>query len=63
MIQTMPSYICAMSEGDLSILEEIFIEKYSEFIDLYWMLKKYSEDIDDFIYDKNKKDCLCVKFS
>jgi DNA polymerase-1 len=30
MLQTMPSYICAMSEGDIDVLEEIFIDKYFE---------------------------------
>ena len=55
MLQTMPSYICAMSEGDIDVLEEIFIDKYFEFIDLYWMLRDYSEDISTITYDKKKK--------
>lgn len=59
----MPSYICAMSEGDIDVLEEIFIDKYFEFIDLYWMLRDYSEDISTITYDKKKKDSLCIKFT
>lgn len=60
---TMPSYICAMSEGDIDILEDIFINKYREFIDFYWMIKDLSDDIRSLSYDKKKKDCLCIKFT
>ena len=63
MLMTMPSYVCAMSEGDIDVLEEIFIEKYSEFVDCYWMLKQYSEDIKTLSYDKKKKDALSIKFT
>jgi hypothetical protein len=59
----MPSYVCAMSEGDIDVLEEIFIEKYSEFVDCYWMLRQYSEDIKTLSYDKKKKDALSIKFT
>ncbi len=63
MLITMPDYICAMSEGDFETLEEIFVDKYFEFIDCYWMLKKYSEDIATLTYDKKKKDGLSIKFT
>lgn len=59
----MPSYICAMSEGDVDILEEIFIDKYFEFIECYWILKNYSENINNLTYDKKHKDGLCIKFT
>ena len=60
---TMPSYICAMSEGDIDVLEDIFINKYREFIDFYWMIKDLSNDISKLTYDKKKKDCLSIKFT
>lgn len=63
MLQTMPSYICAMSEGDIDVLEEIFIDKYFEFINLYWMLRDYSDHINSLTYDKKKKDSLSIKFT
>lgn len=60
---TMPSYICAMSEGDIDVLEDIFINKYREFIDFYWLIKDLSDDIASLSYDKKKGDCLCIKFT
>lgn len=63
MIKSMPGYVCAMSDGDIDILEEIFIKKYSEFLDCYWILKDFSDYIDNLTYDKKKEDCLSIKFS
>lgn len=60
---TMPSYICAMSEGDIDVLEDIFLNKYSEFIDFYWLIRDLSDYISSLSYDKKKKDCLSIKFT
>jgi len=54
--RTIPSYMQSACSGDFEILEEIFEDKYSEFLDCYWLLKEYTEFITDFVYERNKKD-------
>lgn len=49
-----------MSEGDCDILEEIICQKYHEFLNCYWLLKEYSEFIDDMKYDDTEKDRLVI---
>ena len=56
MYRTIPSYIESACSGDFQIIEEIFENKYSEFMDFYWMLKEYTEFITSVEYEKNKKD-------
>lgn len=63
MERTIPSYIEAACGGSLEILEDIFEDKYSEFLDCYWLLKEYTEFITDLEYEKNKKDLVInIKF-
>lgn len=54
--RTIPSYIESACSGDFEILEEIFEDKYSEFLDCYWLLKEYTEFITNLEYERNKKD-------
>jgi hypothetical protein len=53
--RTIPSYIESACSGDFEILEEIFEDKYSEFLDCYWLLKEYTEFITSLDYERNKK--------
>lgn len=55
MERTIPSYIESACSGDFEILEEIFEDKYSEFLDCYWLLKEYTEFITSLDYERNKK--------
>ncbi len=55
MDKTIPSYIESACSGDFEILEEIFEEKYSEFLDCYWLLKEYTDFITKLDYERNKK--------
>ena len=53
--RSIPSYIETACSGNFEILEEIFEDKYSEFLDCYWLLKEYTEFITTLEYEKNKK--------
>ena len=55
MERTIPSYIESTCSGDFEILEEIFEDKYTEFLECYWLLKEYSEFITNISYEKHKK--------
>lgn len=54
MKQNMPSYACVLSNGDYDILEEIFEDKFFEFIECYWLLREYTNYITMMKYKKNK---------
>lgn len=59
-MRNLPSYICTMSNGDYDILEEIICKKYHEFLNCYWLLKEYTEFIEDIKYDDSEKEKLIV---
>ena len=62
---TIPSYIFQLLnicddetvEDQCEVLENIFENKYSECIEIYWLIKKYAENISDLSYShkQNKK--------
>ena len=56
----MPAYITELSGDDFEILEEIFIDKYQKFIQLYWLLKGYSENISKLQYNSSDKNELNI---
>ena len=56
----MPEYVLALSDADYDILEEIFTEKYQKFVQLYWLICKYSDYITSLSYKETKKEVLKV---
>ena len=60
MKKSMPEYIAALSDNDYDILEEIFTDKYQKFVQLYWLICRYSDYISSLSYKVTKKDVLKV---
>ena len=60
MHSSMPAYITELSDNDFDILEEIFIDKYQKFIQLYWLLKEYSNNIARLQYNNSDKNELNI---
>lgn len=60
MNSSMPAYITELSGNNFDILEEIFIDKYQKFIQLYWLLKAYSENISKLHYNDSDKNELNI---
>ena len=43
MKKSIPEDIKVLSGNDFDVLEEIFIDKYSQMLDLYWLISDYSD--------------------
>ena len=63
MKKSMPEYIATLSDDDFEILEEIFEDKYQKFLDVYWLIRDYSEYITTLKYKKTKKEILKIEFT
>jgi len=64
MTKNIPSYIIMLSCGNISKLEEIIGNKYFELLDFYWLLKEYSDNIDNLDYIESEDDLIIdIKFS
>lgn len=63
MKKSMPEYIATLSDNDFEILEEIFEDKYKKFLDVYWLIRDYSDYITTLKYKKTKKDILKIEFT
>ena len=63
MKKSMPEYIATLSDNDFEILEEIFEDKYKKFLDLYWLIRDFSDYITSLKYKKTKKDILKIEFT
>lgn len=62
MKKSIPEYIRVLSDNDFSILEEIFLDKYEKFLELYWLIRNYSENIVSLKYETvEEKDELKIK--
>jgi hypothetical protein len=51
MKKSIPEYINTLSDGDFEILEEIFDNKYSQMMALYWLIRDYSDVTTSLTYD------------
>ena len=60
MNSSMPDYITELSGNNFDILEEIFIDKYQKFIQLYWLLKAFSDNISKLQYNDSAKNELNI---
>lgn len=63
MKQSIPEYISALSDNDFEVLEEIFCEKYSQMIELYWLIRGYSNITTSLTYDKNSSESLKIEMT
>lgn len=61
MKKSMPEFITALSDNNFDVLEEIFLDKFLKFSQLYWLLKDYSDYITSLSYKETKKDKLKVE--
>lgn len=55
------SYISNLSGGELSILEEIILQKYKKFKKFYWLIKPYSDDISSMKYNFTDSNVLDIE--
>ena len=61
MKKSITNYLYALSENDYNILYEIMSLKYRKFIQLYWMLKDFSDNIVGLRYkEKTEKEKLKI---
>lgn len=63
MKKTMSNYLSTLSDNNFSVLEEIVVYKYKKFIDLYWLLKSYSDYISLLNYNDAPNDTLKIEVS
>lgn len=56
MKESITNYLCTLSGCDYDILYEIVKNKYKKFIQLYWLLKDYSDEIDSIHYGEQKNE-------
>lgn len=63
MKKTMSNYITTLSDNDFSVLEDIIVYKYKKFIELYWLLKSYSDYISILKYVEAPEDVLKIEVS
>lgn len=62
MKKSMPDYINELSGDDFDILEEIFINKYQKFIQLYWMISQFNDNISHLKYNESDTKELNIEF-
>lgn len=61
---TLPDYAMVLSENAYDILEEIFENKYRQFIRLFWLIKDYSDHISSLSYKTtSKKNTLKIELT
>lgn len=61
MKKSITNYLYALSENDYDILFEIISLKYRKFIQLYWMLRDFSDNIVGLRYkEKTEKEILKI---
>jgi hypothetical protein len=63
MKKSMPEFITALSDNNFEVLEEIIEDKYTQFSQLYWLIKAYSDYITSLSYKVTKKEKLKVEMT
>lgn len=58
----MTEYMSTLSENDIDILQSIIQYKYRKFIELYWMLRDYSDFLVSLKYKETHHDSLKIEF-
>lgn len=60
MAKSMTEQVIELSDNDFDKLEEIFLDKYQKFIQLYWLLYGWDALIDQLIYNDSEASVLVV---
>lgn len=63
MKKNISEFVTNLSNGDFSVLEDIFENKYRKFLSVYWMICNYSNNIKSLEYKKTKKDKLKINLT
>lgn len=53
-------FLDAIVESNFDRLEALMLNKYKQFLHLYWMLKSYASDIRSLKYSESEKNTLIV---
>ena len=61
MKQNMPEYITVLSNNNYDVFEEIFLDKYEKFIELFWLIKNFSDNTKTLKYKTTKKNILKIE--
>ena len=61
MKQNMPEYITVLSDNNYDVFEEIFLDKYEKFIELFWLIKNFSDNTKTLKYKTTKKNILKIE--
>ena len=61
MKQNMPEYITVLSDNNYDVFEEIFLDKYVKFIELFWLIKNFSDNTKTLKYKTTKKNILKIE--
>lgn len=60
MKKTIPSFLNTLSDDDFDILEDIFINKYTKFTYIYWLIKDYASKISELTYRESDNTTLKI---
>ena len=64
MQKSIRQYLYALTGSDYNLLFDLLSYRYKKFIEIYWLLKEYSENITDIYYDNNEeKNTLVISAS
>ena len=64
MQKSIRQYLYALTGSDYNLLFDLLSYRYKKFIEVYWLLKRYSENIIDIYYDNNEeKNTLLISAS
>ena len=61
MKQNMPEYITVLSNNNYDVFEEIFLDEYEKFIELFWLIKNFSDNTKTLKYKTTKKNILKIE--
>lgn len=61
MKRNMPEYISVLSDNNYEIFEEIFNDKYKNFIEMYWLIRNFSDNTKSLKYKTTKKNILKIE--
>lgn len=53
MFTNIPSYVYAITKGDIDDIEYLFINKYSELLDFYYCIKSFNDYVKNVEYEKD----------
>lgn len=55
MKKNLPDFISTLSGYQFDILDELFTDKYAECIEMYWIIRNYTDYISELVYEQKKR--------